>query len=81
MTKDFIEAANDVMIGIGLLRQGAPDAMKAFASLSIAATASGTIDTKTKEMMALASASLPIALVALPITRKWLTSMVRADKR
>lgn len=54
MSKDFVQIADDVMAGIGLLRQGAPDAIKAFAALSTAATASKTIDTKTKELMALA---------------------------
>jgi AhpD family alkylhydroperoxidase len=37
-----------------MLRQGAPDAMKAFGALSTAATATNAIDTKTKELMALA---------------------------
>jgi AhpD family alkylhydroperoxidase len=54
MSKDFAQIANDVVIGVGLLRQGAPDTMKAFAALSMAATASRAIDTKTKELMALA---------------------------
>ena len=54
MTKDFVQIANDVMTGVGMLRQGAPDAMKAFAALSTAATATHAIDTKTKELMALA---------------------------
>ena len=54
MSKDFVQIANDVMAGIGLLRQGAPDTIKAFGALSTAATASQTIDTKTKELMALA---------------------------
>ncbi len=54
MSKDFAQVANDVISGIGLLRQGSPEAMKAFASLSIAATAPNAIDTKTKELMALA---------------------------
>ena len=54
MSKDFVQIANDVMAGIGLLRQGAPDTIKAFGALSTAATASKTIDTKTKELMALA---------------------------
>lgn len=54
MGKDFVQTANDVIEGVGLLRQGAPDAMKAFGSLSIAATATDAIDTKTKELMALA---------------------------
>jgi len=54
MSKDYVQIANDVMTGIGALRQGAPDAIKAFAALSTAATASNAIDTKTKELMALA---------------------------
>src|SRR5512145_1675141 len=54
MSKDFVQIADDVMAGIGLLRQGAPDTMKAFGALSTAATASKAIDTKTKELMALA---------------------------
>jgi AhpD family alkylhydroperoxidase len=54
MSKDYARIANDVMSGAGLIRQGAPDAMKAFASLASAATAANAIDTKTKELMALA---------------------------
>jgi AhpD family alkylhydroperoxidase len=54
MSKDFIQIAEDVVAGVGALRQGAPDAMKAFASLATAATATHSIDTKTKELMALA---------------------------
>ena len=54
MSKDFGQIANDVISGVGILRQGSPDAMKAFAALSTAATASNAIDTKTKELMALA---------------------------
>ena len=54
MSKDFKETAHDVMTGVGLLQQGSPDAMKAFGALSLAATASKALDTKTKELMALA---------------------------
>lgn len=54
MTKDFKQIADDVMSGVGLIREGAPDAIKAFGALSSAATASHAIDTKTKELMALA---------------------------
>jgi AhpD family alkylhydroperoxidase len=54
MSKDFVQIANDVVTGAGLLRQGAPDAMTAFASLSKAATAPNALDTKTKELMAVA---------------------------
>jgi hypothetical protein len=37
-----------------LLREGAPESMKGFGALAIAATASKALDTKTKELMALA---------------------------
>lgn len=32
MNKDFVRIANDVMTGVGMLRQGSPDTMKAFAA-------------------------------------------------
>jgi AhpD family alkylhydroperoxidase len=54
MSKDFTQIANDVITGVGLLQRGTPDAMKAFGALSTAATASKAIDTKMKELMALA---------------------------
>ena len=54
MSKNFSDIAHDVIAGVGLLQQSAPNAMKAFGALSMAATASKTIDTKTKELMALA---------------------------
>ncbi len=53
MSKDFKKIADEVMSGVAALHHGAPDALKAFASLSKAATASNAIDTKTKELMAL----------------------------
>jgi AhpD family alkylhydroperoxidase len=56
MSKDFVQIANGVVNGVGLLRRGAPDTIKAFSALSTAATASYAIDTKTKELMALAIA-------------------------
>jgi AhpD family alkylhydroperoxidase len=54
MSEDFKKIASDVVTGVGLLREGSPDAMKAFSALSTAATASKALDTKTKELMALA---------------------------
>jgi AhpD family alkylhydroperoxidase len=54
MSKDFKDIANDVVTGVALLQKGAPDTVRAFGALSIAATASKSIDTKTKELMALA---------------------------
>ena len=53
MNMDYAQIANDVINGVGLLRQGSPDAMKAFAGLASAGTATSAIDTKTKELMAL----------------------------
>jgi hypothetical protein len=46
MSKDFAQIANDVMTGVGLFRQGAPDTVKAFGALSTAATATKALDTK-----------------------------------
>ncbi|HTS41214.1 MAG TPA: carboxymuconolactone decarboxylase family protein [Xanthobacteraceae bacterium] len=54
MSKDFKGIANDVISGVGLLQQRAPDTAKAFGALARAATASKAIDVKTKELMALA---------------------------
>ena len=54
MSKDFAEIAHEVTASVGLLQRGAPDTMKAFGALSTAATATKAIDTKTKELMALA---------------------------
>jgi len=56
MSKDFKEIADSVSKGMGLLlsREGSAEAIKAFGTLSTAATASKAIDTKTKELMALA---------------------------
>ena len=54
MTGKFTQAADDVLAGIGLMREGAPEAIKAFGALSVAATAGKALDPKTKELMALA---------------------------
>ncbi|HEX7044712.1 MAG TPA: carboxymuconolactone decarboxylase family protein [Burkholderiales bacterium] len=54
MTKDFIQIGQDVRNGSRALREAAPEAMKAFAALAQAATAAGALDTKTKELIALA---------------------------
>ena len=54
MTKDFKHIADDVVAGVGLIRESEPEAVKAFAALSSAATASQALDAKTKELMALA---------------------------
>lgn len=50
------ELAGDVSSGVRLLRQALPDAMKAFGDLAAAATATNALDSKTKELMAVAIA-------------------------
>ncbi len=54
MAGKFTQAADEVVAGIGLIREGAPEAIKAFGALSLAATAHKALDPKTKELMALA---------------------------
>jgi AhpD family alkylhydroperoxidase len=54
MSGKFTLKADEVVAGIGLIRGGAPDAMKAFGNLSLAATATKALDSKTKELIALA---------------------------
>ena len=54
MTKGHKESANEVSAGVGLLREALPEAMKGFAGLATAATAHQELDTKTKELMAVA---------------------------
>jgi AhpD family alkylhydroperoxidase len=54
MTKNFKQIADEVGAGVGLLREHAPDAMKGFAALAVGATTTHSIDTKMKELMALA---------------------------
>lgn len=54
MTKDYKAIAHDVVESLGAMRHAAPDTLKAFASLATAATAPSALDTKTKELMALA---------------------------
>jgi hypothetical protein len=51
MTTRFTQAADEVAAGIGLIREGVPDAVKAFGSLALAATTSRALDAKTKELM------------------------------
>lgn len=52
MSKDFLQIAHDVTAGAGMLRQGSPEAMKAFAALSTAAT--GATREEVAETVALA---------------------------
>lgn len=54
MTGKYAQLADQVTSGIGLFRDSAPETAKAFASLAIAATAPKVLDSKTKELIALA---------------------------
>jgi AhpD family alkylhydroperoxidase len=54
MSKDFVQIADDVIGGVRLTYEAAPESMKAFGALATAATAPKALDTKTKELMALA---------------------------
>lgn len=53
MAGKYAQLADQVASGVGLLRESAPEAMKAFVGLSIAATAPKALDSKTKELIAL----------------------------
>jgi|SRR5688572_1824874 len=52
--KDWPAMAKGLNPAIGELRKSAPEAMTAFADMGKAALASGALDTKTKELLALA---------------------------
>jgi AhpD family alkylhydroperoxidase len=54
MTKDYNAITKDISTYIGELRKLSPEAMQGFSALSKNATASGAVDEKTKEMIALA---------------------------
>ena len=54
VTKSHRQSANEVSTGVVLLREALPEAMKGFAELATAATANKELDTKTKELMAVA---------------------------
>ncbi|CAA7627724.1 Uncharacterized homolog of gamma-carboxymuconolactone decarboxylase subunit [Candidatus Terasakiella magnetica] len=54
MLKDWNELAGGLSKMLGQVRGGTPDTMKAFSAMAKAATAEGALDTKTKELIALA---------------------------
>ena len=56
MNKDWPEMAKELTGAIKQVRLGAPDVMKAFSAMATAATGAGTLDAKTKELIALAIA-------------------------
>jgi AhpD family alkylhydroperoxidase len=52
--KDYSAITTDLSRNLRNLREGIPDTLKAFSALSQAATRSGALDKKTKELIALA---------------------------
>ena len=54
MTKDFPQLAKDLSHAIGTLRKGATEPLQGFSALAKAATKTGTLDPKTKELIATA---------------------------
>ncbi|WP_072376982.1 carboxymuconolactone decarboxylase family protein [Hyphomicrobium sp. NDB2Meth4] len=54
MSNDWIEMTRSLSGGLKEMRGGAPDVMKAFSMIAQAATKAGALDTKTKELIALA---------------------------
>lgn len=59
MTTRFTQAADEVAAGIGLLRDAAPGAAKAFGSLALAATTSRALDSRTEELIACHTRAAP----------------------
>jgi AhpD family alkylhydroperoxidase len=53
MYKDWPNIAANLTVAVKELRVGAPDTMKAFGAMAMAATQPKTLDTKTKELIAL----------------------------
>ena len=56
MYKDWVQAATDLIPAIKEVRGGAPEVMKSFSSMGMAALQTKALDTKTKELIALAIA-------------------------
>ena len=54
MSKNYPEMATDLSVSINRLRKGIPDTMKGFSAMATAATANGSLDPKTKELIATA---------------------------
>ena len=51
MSKDFPQMAKDLSAAISVMRKGATEPMAAFSALAQAATKSGALDPKTKELI------------------------------
>jgi len=56
MHKDWPEMAKELSGAIKQVRLGAPEVMKSFSAMAAAATGAGALDTRTKELIALAIA-------------------------
>ena len=56
MAKHYKEIAADLTTSMGRLKKGIPETMKGFAAMGAAAKASGSLDVKTKELIAIAIA-------------------------
>lgn len=54
MQKNYSELTKRISVDLKTLRKGIPDTMQAFSTLAHAATRSGALDEKTKELIALA---------------------------
>ncbi len=54
MHKDWPKMADELNVAIKEVRLGTPEVMKAFSAMASAATEAGTLDAKTKELIALA---------------------------
>ncbi len=54
MTKEYKQITKSISSSLAKLRAEAPDLMKGFGDLAAAATKKGVLDTKTKELIALA---------------------------
>ena len=54
MSTDWIETTRNLSGGLREMRGGAPEVMKAFGQIAQAALKTGALDTKTKELIALA---------------------------
>jgi len=54
MSKDYPDIAGEVSQSTARLRRALPDVMKAYGAMAEAAFADGVLDSKTKELMALA---------------------------
>lgn len=70
MFKDWQDLATQLSGDLRALRAGAPDVMKGFSALAQAALKANALDTKTKELIALAISWQHAVMAASPSMRK-----------